>query len=352
MCKAFKVIAVSGLMLMSAVAAHAGEWTVTRSSGQVRVIHDGATAAALGPDGKVRAGDRIVTGANGRVMLKRGAESIIIAPGTELIVPLLAESPGRTTLLQSRGRAEFDVEKRNVQHFEVETPFLAAVVKGTHFVVDVGAQGAVVSVDRGIVEVFDLDTGQVGLVKAGQRAATRSVAGAGLELAGTGIVEALQQRSPRKSRIDMSQPAEREANLDRDKAMAKQAVNAQRQTARAEALPVNASPRAVVAVGRGIKITQPVGERVIKIKAVSRGLAQSPRARRAELASDETGKGGGNGNGLALGVGNSGGNGNSGSNSGSGLRLAVGPSAAGGAGGQAVILPPGASGKGRRGKGN
>ena len=40
------------------------------------------------------------------------------------------------------GSILLDVEKRNVQHFEVETPYLAAVVKGTQFRVTVGPTGS------------------------------------------------------------------------------------------------------------------------------------------------------------------------------------------------------------------
>lgn len=43
----------------------------------------------------------------------------------------------------------------NVQHFAVQTPFLAAVVKGTKFTVVSSKTGAEVAVQRGNVEVED-----------------------------------------------------------------------------------------------------------------------------------------------------------------------------------------------------
>ena len=43
-----------------------------------------------------------------------------------------------TTIIQQAGSILLEVEKRNVKHFQVETPYLAAVVKGTQFRVTVG----------------------------------------------------------------------------------------------------------------------------------------------------------------------------------------------------------------------
>ena len=47
----------------------------------------------------------------------------------------LEKTDGLSTTIQQRaGSILLEVEKRNVTHFEVETPYLAAVVKGTQFV--------------------------------------------------------------------------------------------------------------------------------------------------------------------------------------------------------------------------
>jgi hypothetical protein len=47
----------------------------------------------------------------------------------------------------------FRVDRRNVPHFEVTTPFLAAIVKGTKFEVSVHDDHADVNVSEGKVEV-------------------------------------------------------------------------------------------------------------------------------------------------------------------------------------------------------
>ena len=75
-----------------------------------------------------------------------------------------------TTIIQRSGSIVLDVEKRNVKHFEVETPLLAALVKGTRFRVTVEKDRSYVDVLRGQVEVSDLRSGQYALVEPEQTA--------------------------------------------------------------------------------------------------------------------------------------------------------------------------------------
>src|SRR6185436_6771770 len=97
-------------------------------------------------------GDSISTGPNGRVLLTRGAETILVSPNSSIGIP---EKKGdlSTTITQRAGTILLEVEKRNVKHFEVETPYLAAVVKGTQFRVTVDKATSRVDVVRGQVEV-------------------------------------------------------------------------------------------------------------------------------------------------------------------------------------------------------
>ncbi len=80
-----------------------------------------------------------------------------------------------TTITQQAGSILLEVEKKNVKHFEVETPYLAAVVKGTQFRVTVSASGATVDVTRGQVEVSDFKSGQIAMVMPGQHTAAKAV---------------------------------------------------------------------------------------------------------------------------------------------------------------------------------
>jgi hypothetical protein len=64
-------------------------------------------------------------------------------------------------------------EARRVKHFEVQTPYLAAVVKGTHFIVTADSEGASVSVDRGSVSVQSVATDRSTTIGVGQIATVK-----------------------------------------------------------------------------------------------------------------------------------------------------------------------------------
>ena len=147
-------IAVAAFFLMG-ISANAAGWTVTHFSGEVAISgHEGGLIpVALSTE--LPAGATVTTGERGRVLLTRGKETMTIGSGTVVSIP--ADSlTGFTTINQQVGEILFDVEKRNVKHFAVETPFLAAVVKGTRFTVTVSSNGAGVSVERGRVGVTDI----------------------------------------------------------------------------------------------------------------------------------------------------------------------------------------------------
>jgi hypothetical protein len=148
-------------------AAHAEDWRIARSSGEVWVSNAGSAAILVSTGSLVRELSTVTTGRTGRAMLVRGRESVVVGPSTILTV---AQNGGRTTIIQQAGTAEFDVERQNVQHFAVETPLLAALVKGTHFTVMASPNQAEVIVDRGVVEVTALASGQMGDFLAGMHA--------------------------------------------------------------------------------------------------------------------------------------------------------------------------------------
>jgi hypothetical protein len=186
----------------SAFAADDGSWSVKKSSGEVWMGTSGVQQASVKTDEVLKAGDTIRTGRNGRVLLVRGEESILIAPNSVVGLPAEKKEGLATTITQQAGSILLEVEKKNVKHFEVETPYLAAVVKGTQFRVTVNASGASVDVVRGQVEVSDHRSGQIAQVTAGQHASTLSHGNAGLTLGGTGTLQPIQHGQPRASSID------------------------------------------------------------------------------------------------------------------------------------------------------
>jgi len=203
MCNAARVIRALCLLLMFVVVcagseaiAQSAAWRVSKSSGEVWVSTSGAQQASLTDDAVLNSGDNIRTGRNGRVLLVRGQEQILISPNSVISLPA-PKSPGTTTVIQQSGTILLDVEKRNVQHFEVETPYLAAVVKGTQFRVTVAQGESFVTVRGGQVDVTDFRSGQSALVQPGQMAKAGLVGKAGLSLSGAGTMSPIRPGTPR-----------------------------------------------------------------------------------------------------------------------------------------------------------
>ena len=166
-------VAVSMLLGSNAVAQ---DWVVGKVSGKAWMSANGAAPTLLAPGMAVSQGSTISTGPDGRALLVHGQDMVTVGPKSALSVQAGAGAQ-RTTVLQKSGRITVDVETQNAPHFTVETPFMAAVVKGTRFDVQVSQQGANVNVQRGRVQVADFATGQTADIHAGaagQRARRRN----------------------------------------------------------------------------------------------------------------------------------------------------------------------------------
>jgi hypothetical protein len=151
----------------AAVAADGAPWTVSEASGDVRLVDNGKTRAAR-RGALLASGSIIATGANARAVIVRGKEFVVVSPRSQLRVPLAAESNGGIIqMIADFGTALFKIEKKSTPHFGVRTPYLAAVVKGTTFTVNVGSEGGSVQVTEGAVEVSTLDGGAAELVRPG-----------------------------------------------------------------------------------------------------------------------------------------------------------------------------------------
>jgi hypothetical protein len=131
----------------------------------------------------------------------RNEETILVAPNTVIALPAEPSQSGMTTILQQAGSIAVKAEKRDVQHFEVQTPYLAAVVKGTEFVVTIEPEVADVQVMSGEVEVAHFKSGQVASVRQGQ--AARSQGDLGLILRGTGVFALIRNSAPVKAIVQL-----------------------------------------------------------------------------------------------------------------------------------------------------
>jgi hypothetical protein len=176
-------------------------WHVGKSSGEVWISNSGVQKASITDQTILQPGDSISTGQTGRILLVRGEESMLISPNSIVSIPKKNKDGMSTVITQQAGSILLEVEKRNVKHFEVETPYLAAVVKGTQFRVTVEKHGTSVDVVRGQVEVQDFKSGQYALIAPGQTAKVSTEGSPGLSLSGAGTLGSIQQGAPRSSSV-------------------------------------------------------------------------------------------------------------------------------------------------------
>jgi hypothetical protein len=259
------VAAAFSFMASGAIAADGGDWIVSRSSGEVWLAGSDVQQVSLKQEDQLKPGESIRTGRNGRVLLKRGEESILIAPNSVVGLPAQKTEGLATTIVQQAGSILLDVEKRNVKHFEVETPYLAAVVKGTQFRVTVNAGKTSVDVIRGQVEVADFKSGQIARVMAGQHATAFAHSKNGLSLGGTGTLNPIEQGKPRASSIERIPVPRNGLSMPRN------AANGQNAQPSRQATVQQAKPGVM-------RISTPIGEARLNVHRATRGLARDNSA--------------------------------------------------------------------------
>lgn len=177
--------------------AFAAEWVITRISGTVYLVAPGIQAHRARKGMALHKGHTIATRKGARAVLQRGNDSITVGPNTEFALSQYRSNDSQTTLLQRKGTIDVDVETRGRPFFRVETPYLAAVVKGTRFSVTVTGNESQVSVQRGVVGVQDLASGQQSDLRAGQSVQSAPGKFNGLKSVGKSRA-AIQQGTPGK----------------------------------------------------------------------------------------------------------------------------------------------------------
>ena len=150
----------------SAAIAQGLEWRVSESSGPV-VIADGNQKRAGTRGTLLRPGQSVQAGPGGRAVLVHGRDFVTVSPNSRVTVPTAEKATGFVQLLQDWGNAIFRIEKKGVPHFGVNTPTMAAVVKGTTFSITVDRSGTSLQVTEGAVEVATLDGGARDLIRPG-----------------------------------------------------------------------------------------------------------------------------------------------------------------------------------------
>jgi hypothetical protein len=253
----------------TALAEDTAPWHVSKTSGEVWMTTSGVQQASLTSEAILKPGDNIRTGRSGRVLLTRGEETMLIAPNSVVALPEQQKDGLSTTIIEQAGSVLIRAEKRNVKHFQVETPYLAAVVKGTQFRVSVTNRGGRVEVTEGRVEVSDFKTGQFALVLPGQAAKVAASGRGGLLLDGSGKLSPIEKGTPRTS------PFERVPVPKGGLAMPFDAGSGKTVYALG---PINAVNNSLASAGAGhtgnaIRISAPLGETTLNFVKATGGLA-------------------------------------------------------------------------------
>src|ERR1700747_739642 len=96
-------MAVALVVSSSAFAGDDGVWSISKSTGEVWVTTAGAEQASLRQEDPLKPGDVIRTGRNGRVLLVRGEETILVSPNSVIGLPTEKKDGMSTTILQQAG---------------------------------------------------------------------------------------------------------------------------------------------------------------------------------------------------------------------------------------------------------
>ncbi|MEQ1618475.1 MAG: FecR family protein [Terricaulis sp.] len=280
-------------------------WRVIAREGVVRVRQPGQDLADAMVNQTLRAGTAVTTGADSRATLQNGAQRIVMTPNSRMTIAP-DSNDGMTRILQDLGSLLFQVDRRDAQHFRVETPLLAAVVKGTTFTVSTGVEQDLVHVSQGLVEVRANDGGAVNDVAAGITARIARGAPSAIAMTAPSDTESVAQ--------GLATPA-----LDYSAASAG-LVDGPETNGRATAAARNALGASPNGNGHGANSesnsngggSSLFGRSVAAVRNLIASLAGGNGNGNGNAGGNGNGNAGGNGNGNAGGNGNGNGNGNAG----------------------------------------
>jgi hypothetical protein len=164
------VVAACLAWLSAPLSANAADaWRATQVAGDVRIEVAGTAPVPLTVAMTIPSDALIETASSGSATLMRGDDSVVVAPNSRLRLPA-DDAKGFTRIIEEFGQLFFQVGKKTAPHFRVETPLLAATVKGTAFVVSVDSKSTNVQVREGLVLVENAASADATYVAAGRSA--------------------------------------------------------------------------------------------------------------------------------------------------------------------------------------
>ncbi|NQU72816.1 MAG: FecR domain-containing protein, partial [Rhodospirillales bacterium] len=140
-------------------------WHIAKTAGDVRyrLSDSPATPWVNAKSGSVITAQALFeTGSDGRVTLTRDGDRIGMSPNSRILLPSSQASRKVTTIIQSVGIMLYKVKRQArallvsgqpARRFEVRTPYLVTMVKGTTFAISANSSGAAVNLIEGILDV-------------------------------------------------------------------------------------------------------------------------------------------------------------------------------------------------------
>ena len=154
------------LALGATAAAAEPAWRLSEVSGEVRIVSNGVTRQAM-RGALLASGSTIVAGQRSKAVLVRNKDVVVVSANSRVRIAPPEQQKGLFQMIAEYGTSLFTIEHKQKPHFGVQTPYLAAVVKGTVFSVTVTEAGASVQVTQGAVDVGTLDGGAHELIRPG-----------------------------------------------------------------------------------------------------------------------------------------------------------------------------------------
>lgn len=304
----FSVVFLHYFAALPANSAESGPWKAAQIAGDVLVQKPGADWRKLSVGDMVSVGQRLRTGRTGELILARDEERVTMTPNSVLEVQP-SGSGMVTSLFQKAGTMMFKVRKKARKHFEVRTPYLVAVVKGTQFTVTVHDKGGAVHVTEGLVEVADFASQNKVMVHPGKTASIAATKGSKVQLGVTPSAKGKKGVDGKKSLGKQS----RAPKLMQPIGIAK--VNINKRTKGLLKRRNNPAEGQIASRGKGksINVVTDAGNANGNPfdKTASNGLGNA-----FGLSNGNNGNGGGNGGGNGAGGGHGNGNGNNGNGNG------------------------------------
>lgn len=148
-------------------------WRVVEASGEVHIKTASGRVLNTQAGTSLEPPFSILTGPNGRLVITHGQDKLTVSPDAKLTIPAPTGAALVTRIQQTLGSILYDVQHRFTERFEVDTPYLVSVVKGTTFNIQVTSEASTVMLIEGKLQVLTRDKKLEVILQPGQ-AATKS----------------------------------------------------------------------------------------------------------------------------------------------------------------------------------